>query len=1025
MSALLFDHYLLRSVFSAIRDPSPICAPGRPVGCLTLLLIVIAVLVSDPVCFADTTKNINSMPRKVSLNADWRFLCDDAEGAKSPTFDDSQWTTVSCPHTWNDIDTFDDFGTGGHQGETDLWQGTAWYRKEFSLPADATNKQVVLEFEAVRQIADVYLNGHHLGTDKTGFIPFGFDLTPHLNKTGTNVLAVKANNAVEPELYSGTTPWHHQNWHPPHGGIYRNVYLHVLDPVHVTLPLYGKLGTEGVYAWTESLSKDRAVVGLTAEVENSQQMDTDATVTFSLRGHDGEIVACTEKMTKIAAGERTKVESSLNVTDPHLWEPDYPYVYTVEVAVSVDGTQRDTSTSPFGIRNFRFDRDTGFWINGHPLKLHGWGQKPIAGWAGLGAGIPNWMHDYTLKLMEEAGGNLIRWGHCAGPAVGVESSDKYGFVTIMPGVDGEKDCHGEAWQIRTAAFRDMIIYYRNHPAICVWEGGNYSVSPSHAAEMKAITQKWDPRGQRYFGFRMSTPEIVESIDLELGTVGRTRAFPSLPVVETEYDRTETPRRVWDKYSPPDFGSLGKLAELNTYNLTSEGFATNAIEEWWTLFGSKPDHSGGANWIFSDGTHGTRQRTDCARATGEVDAVRLPKEAYWALQATWDNDDRVHLIGHWNYPQGTVKPIYAVSKADRAELFVNGKCLGEGQRSFGTLFTWPDVVFDPGAIKVVAYRDEIEIARQVKQTAGKPVAIRLTPTTAPGGWRADGSDIALIDFEVVDAQGCRCPTDQARVDFDVSGPSVWRGGYNSGKEDSTNHFYLDTECGINRVSIRSKPQPGEVVITAHRKGLASATLRLQSKPVEIHRGIMNSLPPVFDTSLPQRPEIDAAKLAELTVLINAPRVTLAENAADDRLFSMFAYTGNGVGGTETPYQHEMLPYSDEARIYIKEVPEFLKDSRVIRTAKNDSAYWAADYIVATAGRDIDLFVAHDVKVPQPNWLKDFDKTGDQVHLNRGRLQIYRTRLAKNEELRIPGNADQGKGRTSHLNMILFCKPVAND
>ncbi len=994
-----------------------------PTRSLLLLGAVVATLIA---CSATPVQaqEAGTAAKKLNLNADWRFVREDIEGAEAPDFDASDWTTVSCPHTWNDIDTFNDFGTGGHQGETDLWQGAAWYRKEFSLPAELDGKQIYIEFEGVRQVADVYLNGQHLGQDKTGFIPFGFDLTPHLNAGGKNVLAVRADNTVEGKMYDGVTPWHHQNWHPPHGGIYRNVYLHVLDPVHVTLPIYANLETEGIYAWTDSLSKDKADVGVTAEIENSQDKPVAATVKFSLLGQDGKAVATSEETADVAAGEKVKIASALDVSDPHLWEPDYPYVYQLQVEVSVDGAVRDVSTTAFGIRNFRFDRETGFWINGHALKLHGWGQKPIQSWAGLGAGFPNWMHDYTLKMMEEAGGNLIRWGHCAGPAVGVQSSDKYGFVTIMPGVDGERDCFGEAWKTRTDAFRDMIVYYRNHPTVCIWEGGNYSVNPEHAAEMKAITKQWDPKGQRYFGFRMSTPAMIDSIDLELGTVGRTRALPSLAVVETEYDRTETPRRVWDKFSPPDFGNLGKLSELNTYNLAQEGFATNAIDQWWTLFGSKPEHCGGANWIFSDGPHGTRQRTDCARATGEVDGVRLPKEAYFALQATWDKEDRVHLIGHWNYPAETVKPMYAVARADKAELFVNGKSLGMGEKTFNTLFTWPDVAFEPGEIKVVAFGDGAQIATQTKQTAGEPAAIRLTPMTAPGGWRADGSDIALVDFEVVDSQGRRCPTDEARVDFEFSGAGIWRGGYNSGTEDSTNHLYLNTECGINRVSIRSTVEAGAVVLTAKREGLESATLTLTSTPVELTGGVSKVLPVVFETSLPERPEIDATKLAELTELRNAPPVALAQTPESDRMFSMFAYTGNGLGGIENSFSAEMLAFSDDARIFIKEIPEFLKDSQVIRTAKGDSAYWANDYIVATAGQELDLYVAHDRKAPVPEWLKEYKKTGDKVKLNRGTLLLYTKRLAKDESLRIPGNADQGKGKKSNLNMILFCKPVAD-
>lgn len=963
--------------------------------------------------------------RKLNLNADWQFIRDDVDGAQAMSFDTDQWDTVSCPHTWNDIDTFNNFGTGGHQGETELWQGTAWYRKTFSLPSSAKQKRVYVEFEGVRQVCDVYLNGHHLGRDKTGFIPFAFDLTPHLNADGENVLALKVDNTVAGKLYDGDTPWHHQNWHPPHGGIYRNVYLHLLDPVHVTLPIYAHLQTEGVYAWTESISTDEASIAMTAEIANR---DTDAaatTITYSLLDRDSNVVGSSQQTLALAPGQVAKSQASIQIDDPQLWEPDYPYVYNVRVDVAVDGKVRDSSVTPFGIRNFRFDAETGFWINGHPLKLHGWGQKPIAGWAGLGAGFPNWMHDYTLKLMEEAGGNLIRWGHCAGPPVGAHCSDKYGFVTLMPGVDGERDCTGEAWRTRTNAFRDLIIYYRNHPSICVWEGGNYNVSPEHAAEMRAITKQWDPNGKRYFGFRMSTPAMLESIDLELGTVGRARALPMLPVVETEYDRTETPRRLWDKFSPPDFGNLGELSEENTYNLSSEGFATNAISQWWTLFGSKPDHSGGANWIFSDGTHGTRQRTDVARATGEVDAVRLPKEAYFALQATWDNEDRVHLIGHWNYPKETVKTMYAVAKADRVELFINGSKIGDGKRSLDTLFTWPEVAYEPGEIKVVAYRGGNMVATQTKTTAGEAAAIRLTPMTAPGGWRADGADIALVDFEIVDADGVRCAVDQDRVDFEVTGPAIWRGGYNSGNEDSINHLYLDTECGINRVSLRSTLQPGTVTLTARREGLPPTTIELTSVATAIEGGIMANLPASLPADLAAPPSINDADLKSLDELRANPPVIKRMVDDADRMFSTFAYTGTGFGGTEDPIAEEMLAYTDDARIYIQSPPSVLDGSTVIRTAMADSAYWANDYIVATANRSLDLYVAHSPKVPTPPWLSgEYEKIDAKVKLSQGgSLDLYKKRLAKDESLRIPGNADQGKGNKRLPNIVLFAKPAS--
>jgi beta-galactosidase len=960
------------------------------------------------------------VPRQLNFNPDWRFMRADVTGAELPAFNDATWSQVSCPHTWNDIDTFDNFANGGHQGESELWTGVAWYRKAFLLPPEAAGKKVFIEFEGVRQVADVYLNGQHLGQDKTGFIPFGFDLTPHLNPGGTNVLAVRVDNRFDKQ-FTGDTPWHHPNWHPPHGGIYRNVSLHVTDPVHVTLPLYAHLHTEGIYGWVDNLSTERATVGVSAELQNETGAEAAAVVVFGLVDREGRIVAKAFEPAAVASGKKLKVASRLVVADPHLWQPDYPYVYSLRASILVNGQERDVAQTDFGIRAFRFAADTGFWINGRNVKLHGWGQKPTEEWAGLGAAIPDWLTDHTLRLMWEAGGNFLRWGHSAGPAVGAEFADKYGLVTLMPGVDGERDCDDVAWQIRSAAFRDLIIYFRNHPSICIWEGGNYNISSAHAAELRKVVDGWDPHGQRYFGFRMSTPDMLPHVTIDITTIGRGRGLPSLPAVEGEYDRTEVPRRVWDKYSPPDFGHLGKEEANNTYHLDQEGFATNGIAEWWMKFGSDPAHSGGANWIFSDGTHGSRQHTDVARASGEVDGVRLPKEAYYALQATWGNQPRVHLVGHWNYPAGTVKPMFAVARADAVELFINGQSKGIGQRSLDTLFTWPDIKFEPGEIKVVASRNGKVIAEQTKQTAGPAVALRLTPITAPGGWRADGSDIALVDVEMVDAQGRRCPTNQARVDFEITGPGIWRGGYNSGKEASINNLYFDTECGINRASVRSTFEAGEVSLTARGKGLQRASLKLKSIPAPVSGGLAKFAPSRYPADLPPRPVVAAAGLADQIAKRNALAADITLQGKE-QWFATFAYTGDGEGGQEEQLGAGKLAYSDEALLYLDVVPDSLKGTRLIRTANQDRNYWANDYIVGTAARDLDFFVAHDDEAPRPKWLGEFKPNGDSVEVSGRKLSLFTRRLKQGDQIRISGNLDQGQKAGRALNLILFARPV---
>jgi beta-galactosidase len=251
-------------------------------------------------------------------------------------------------------------------------------------------------------------------------------------------------------------------------------------------------------------------------------------------------------------------------------------------------------------------------------------------------------------------------------------------------------------------------------------------------------------------------------------------------------------------------------------------------------------------------------------SGKVNGVRLPKELFYVSRVMQNEQPDLHIIGHWNYPADTKKTIYvAASHCDQVELLLNGKSLGVQTKPFpfvdtyggrtmgsaelasgentGYVYAFPDVKFEPGAIKAVATKGGKVVAQQEIQTAGEPKAIKLTLHTGPNGLQADGSDVALIDVEVVDAQGRRCPTDEARVDFAVTGPVVWRGGFNAGKLNTTNNLYLDTECGINRVAIRSRLTPGTITVTATREGLNPATVKVESKPVEIVGGLMRTLP----------------------------------------------------------------------------------------------------------------------------------------------------------------------------------------
>ncbi len=363
-----------------------------------------------------------------------------------------------------------------------------------------------------------------------------------------------------------------------------------------------------------------------------------------------------------------------------------------------------------------------------------------------------------------------------------------------------------------------------------------------------------------------------------------------PLIEVEDFRDEGPRGIWDDLSPPHFGfkphivigSQGPGGNPgpggDAYHWNSETFAIAGAARYTSYVLNRIDNpdplhskwSAYASIYFSDSDADGRQGgSEVVRVSGKVDGVRLPKELFYVTRVMQNPQPDLHILGHWTYPAGTKKTMYvAASLCDQVELFVNGQSKGVqkmplsyvdpiagGRTDFsnkdaqnigytGYVYAFPDIAFEPGTIKAVATKASKIVAQEELKTAGPPVALKLTVHTGPQGLQADGSDVALIDFEAVDAQGNRCPTDEARVDFSVSGPVIWRGGFCSDKLNTTNNLYLDTECGINRVAIRSTLAPGTVTLTATRPGLTPATVTIPSHATEIKEGLELELPPVY-------------------------------------------------------------------------------------------------------------------------------------------------------------------------------------
>jgi beta-galactosidase len=743
---------------------------------------------------------------------------------------------------------------------------------------------VIVEFERIKQGARFYINGTAAGVFDDGVTACGIDLTGKVNFGATeNVLAVRVDNSngfVESMTGVGFE-WMGKAFNPNYGGLVGHVWLHLPGKLYQTYPLYNNLTTSGIYIYPSAFARVTASRGdLTVNVASETRNESGAaqTVTLSVRVVDPTtgMVAATfaGTPTAIADGQTMLLKASGPLTAAKLWSDVTPNLYAVTTELAAGGAVVNSRTTVTGFRQAEFRGGIGtggLYLNGRFVYLLGFAQRATNDWAALGAAVPDWMHDFNATLVKASNSNYIRWMHVTPQRSDVAANDRAGVVNIAPAGDKEADVTGVQWTQRTNVMRASMIYLRNNPSVLFWEAGNNGITAAHMQEMSNIKKQWDPTGGRAIGCRSLADAGGAPFAEYFGTIvaydpthtftadtdyfrGYSNAYRNqAPVIEAEDERDEAGRRFWDPFSPPHFGFMP--GPNDTYNWDSESIITGdattkaaiwRLDIWKNLFSIRNTDSthsryaGYASIYWADSNaDGRQQSSEVCRVSGKVDAVRLPKELFYAHQVVGSSTPAIHIIGHWTYPAGTKKTMFVVANTPSVELFVNGASLGRSATPTDDyLFSFPNVAWAAGTIKAVGYNSAgAAVATHTIETAGAPAALKLTPTVGPQGLQADGADVAMFDFEVVDSAGRRCPTDEARVDFTMTGPGVWRGGYNSGVVGSINKMNLLTEAGINRVFVRSTLAPGTITVTASRAGLTPATASVTSKAVTVVDGVM--------------------------------------------------------------------------------------------------------------------------------------------------------------------------------------------
>lgn len=866
---------------------------------------------------------------KYNFNSDWKLLVGDPANAESIDFNDDDWTNITLPRAWNEDEAF-------KVDIKDLSTGIAWYRKEFVLPENSGKKKVFLEFEGIRQGGEFYVNGKHVGRHENGAMAVGLDVTALLKPApDVNVIAVRTDNDWSYREKSTNTKfqWSDKNFNVNYGGIPKNVFLHVTENLYQTLPLYSNLGTKGVYIYASDIDIENKSALITAESEVRNEYDSAKTFQYvvDIENLDGKNIKSFKGLeSTLSPGQTGVVEANAEVDDLEFWSWGYGYLYDVYTTLLVDGEPVDKVKTRTGFRKTAF-KDGMIYLNDRVIMVHGYAQRSSNEWPGVGASVPAWLSDYSNGLIVEGNGNLVRWMHITPWKQDVESLDRMGLMQAMPAGDAEGDVEGTRWIQRKELMRDAVIYNRNNPSIIFYESGNDNISEPHMAEMKKIRDIYDPYGGRAVGSR-------EMLDSEVAEYGGEMLYinksADQPMWATEYSRDEGLRKYWDEFTPPYHkdgeGPLYGGKDASVYNRNQDSHAIENIIRWYDYYRERPGtgervSSGGVNIIFSD-TQTHYRGAENYRRSGEVDPMRIPKDGFFAHQVMWDGwvepeNPRSHIIGHWNYESGTQKDIFVVSNGEDVELFINGKSKGKGEQSYRFLYTFKDISWEPGTIKAVSYDEDGNVIDEVEKiTAGDPHAIKLNVMHHPDGMRADGHDLALVEVEVVDKDGNRCPTALNMIAFSLRGPAEWRGGIAQGPDNYAFSQNLPVEGGVNRVLVRSTETDGKIKLKATSKGLKSASLNWNSESFKVDGGLAQVLPGdnlplnLERGPTPQAPSYEKTRRSiEIKDAIAGTNQEEVENSFDDNELSSWANDGALSTGW---IQYELERTADISEITMK-------------------------------------------------------------------------------------------------------------
>lgn len=797
---------------------------GRPPRGRTLLAFCLTLLMMLPA--AVNAQRTAGGPRTVETLADgWRFHRGEATGAEQPGFDDAAWNEVSVPHDWSIAGPVAENNPSGAPGGY-FPDGVGWYRRQFTLAPGDLRRHVFVVLDGVMANSDVWVNGFHLGHRPNGYVSLIYDLTGHL-RTGAdepNMLAVRCDNSRQPasRWYEGA-------------GIYRGVRLVITDAVH--------FDPWSVVITTPSISDARATVHVGVALHNESSAEIAARVVVRLMAPDGSTVAkATGAVQALPAGSVREAGMDLSVPQPKRWTLEQPAMYRASVSLQVGHATVDDQQVLFGIREFHFDADKGFFLNGKNFKLYGAALHMDGG--AVGIAVPAAIYRGRLLALKAMGVNAIRTAHNPPSPEFLDQCDQLGLLVMEEMFDVwtvGKEPYDYHLYFRDWAVRDLtntVRRDRNHPSIILWSAGNEIhdtprpeiAKPILASLVRAFHENDPTRPVTQALFRPNVSHdyddgLADMLDV-VGQNYRTgellaahAAKPSRKILGTEntHDRDQwlalrdhpefSGEFIWTGIDY--LGEAGRWPSIGT----GFGFFDRTLhaeprglerESWWS---AKPV------------VHIVRRIARAGSSPTDPGYEPLPTRSPVTALADWTPEDqRPHMENVEVYTNG-----------DEADLLLNGKSLGRQRlHADASPLVW-QVPFAAGTLQAISYRKGQQVAQETLQTAG--TATHLVLHAARGEVTASASDLVAVEAFVEDAHGTVVPGAAATLHFDVTGAGVLVATDSGSNVDHVPFPSPDRAVRYGRAIayVRATSPRGKLRVTVASDGLASASATLTATP----------------------------------------------------------------------------------------------------------------------------------------------------------------------------------------------------